>query len=33
MEIGNMPDRKFKEMVINILTGLEPRVESISEMS
>ena len=31
MEIGNMPNREFKVMVIKILTGLEKRVEGLSE--
>ena len=30
-EISNMPDRGFKVTVIKILTGLEKRVEDISE--
>ena len=28
---NNMPDRKFNVMIIKILTGLEKRVEDISE--
>jgi len=31
MEINNVPDREFKEMIIKILTGLEERMEDISE--
>ena len=31
MALSNMPDREFKVMVIKILTGLEKRVEDISE--
>ena len=31
MEIGNMPNREFKVMVIKILTGLEKRVAYLSE--
>ena len=31
MDISNMPDRKFKVIIIKILTGLEKRVEDISE--
>ena len=31
-EIYNMPDREFKVMIIKILTGLEKRVEDISEI-
>ena len=27
-----MPDREFKVMIINILTGLEERLECISEI-
>ena len=30
-QIGNMPVRKFKVMVIKILTGLEERRENLSE--
>ena len=30
-EISNAPDRKFKVMIIKILTGLEKRVEDLSE--
>lgn len=30
-DISNMPDRKFKVMIIMIVTGLEKRVENISE--
>ena len=29
--ISNMPDRTFKVMIIRILTGLEKRVEHMSE--
>lgn len=31
MDSSSMTDRKFKVMIINILTGLEKRVEDISE--
>ena len=31
MVISSMPDREFKVMVIKILTGLEKRMEDISE--
>ena len=31
-EISNMTDREFKVMIINILTGLEERLECISEI-
>ena len=31
MEISNAPDRKFKVMIIKTLTGLEKRMEDISE--
>ena len=31
MDISSMPDREFKVMIIMILTGLEKRVEDISE--
>ena len=31
MEISNMHDRESKVMVIKILTGLEKRVEDLSE--
>ena len=30
-EISSMPDRKFKAMVVKILTRLEKRVEDLSE--
>ena len=30
-DISNVPDRDFKVMIIKILTGLEKRVEDISE--
>ena len=30
MEIRNMPDREFKEMVIKIFTGIEKRVEYLN---
>jgi len=30
-KMNKMPDRKFKVMIIKILTGLEERVEDISE--
>ena len=33
MDIINIPDREFKGLIIKILTGLEKRVEDISEMS
>ena len=32
MRIRNMPDRKFKVMLINTFTSLEKRVEDLSEM-
>ena len=32
MEISNMPDREFKAMIIKIFTGLEKRVEDLSEI-
>ena len=32
-DISNMPDGKFKAMIIRILTRLEKRVEGISENS
>ena len=31
MDISNMPDREFKVMIIKALTGLEKKVEDISE--
>ena len=31
MEISNMPDREFEVTVIKILTGLDKRVEDITE--
>ena len=31
MYINNMPDQEFKVMIIKILTGLEKRVEDLSE--
>ena len=31
MEVSNLPNREFKVMVIKILTGLEKRVEEVSE--
>ena len=31
MEISNMPSRKFKVLIIKILTGFEKKVENISE--
>ena len=31
MEISNVPDREFKITVIKVFTGLEKRVEDISE--
>ena len=31
IDINNMPDREFKVRIIKIPTGLEKRVESISE--
>ena len=31
-DIGNIPDREFKATIINILTGLEKRMEDIREM-
>jgi len=31
--ISNMPDGEFKAMIIRILTGLEKRMEDISETS
>ena len=31
MEINNMPDREFKEMVIKVLTELEESMVDISE--
>jgi len=31
MDRSNMPDRKFKAVLIKILTGLEKKVEDISE--
>ena len=31
MEISNMSDKEFKEMIIKILTGLEERVRDNSE--
>ena len=27
MDVSNMPDRKFKVMIIKILTGLEKKME------
>jgi len=30
-DIGNMPDREFKVMIIRIFTGLEKRVEDLRE--
>ena len=30
-DISNMPDREFKGMIIRTLTGLEKRVEDMSE--
>lgn len=30
-EVNNMPNRQFKVMVIEILTGLEKRMEDLSE--
>ena len=32
MYINNMPDQKFKVMIIKILTGLEKRIKDISEI-
>lgn len=32
MEISNMPDKELKVMVINILTGLEKRVQDLHEI-
>ena len=31
MDISNMPDREFKTTIMRILTGLEKRVEDMSE--
>ena len=31
-DIGNMPDGEFKATIIRILTGLEKRIEDISEI-
>ena len=31
-DLRNMPDTEFKVMIIKILTGLEKRVEDISEI-
>ena len=30
-DTSNLPDRKFKAMIIRILTGLEERVEDMSD--
>lgn len=31
MEISNIPDREFQVMVMELLTGLEERMEDLSE--
>ena len=30
-DISNMPERRYKAMILRILTGLEKRVEDVSE--
>ena len=30
-EVSNIPDEEFKAMVLNIFTGLEKRVEDLTE--